>query len=332
MKLPHKTLTRRFTMKPYTHFTLSERICLEGYLKEGKGIREIGRLMKRSPSTISREVKRNKSKKGYNFWRATSLYIHRRKKSVRKPVVLKNKRLYDRIIEMLNLFWSPEIISNRLKKEGLSIAAATIYRAIRKGLIPNITVKTHLRRRGKRKCKDRSKFNTIHPEHTIHDRPDIIENKERFGDFEGDTVCSSKSKYCLVTQVDRKSRLLTASISENHTKEQVRKAVKRAFELIEIDIPVLSITLDNGSEFADFKGIEEDLNTTIYFADPHSPWQRGLNENTNDMLRFFFPKGTDFSKVTEDELLHVVNLINSRPRKCLNFLSPIEFLSKKCCT
>ena len=78
--------------------------------------------------------------------------------------------------------------------------------------------------------------------------------------------------------------------------------------------------------------IEEDLQTTIYFADPHSPWQRGLNENTNDILRFFFPKGTDFSLVSEDELLRVVRLINTRPRKCLDYLSPIDFISKKCCT
>ena len=98
------------------------------------------------------------------------------------------------------------------------------------------------------------------------------------------------------------------------------------------DMPVKSISLDNGSEFADFKGIEEDLNTTIYFADPYAPWQRGLNENTNDMLRFFFPKGTDFNSITEDDLLCVLHIINSRPRKCLGFLSPLDFISKKCCT
>ena len=86
------------------------------------------------------------------------------------------------------------------------------------------------------------------------------------------------------------------------------------------------------AEFADFKGIEEDLKTTIYFADPHSPWQRGLNENTNDIIRFFFPKGTDFSLVDENELIKIIHLINSRPRKCLGFLSPLDFISKKCCT
>ncbi|MDD6645421.1 MAG: IS30 family transposase, partial [Oscillospiraceae bacterium] len=97
-------------------------------------------------------------------------------------------------------------------------------------------------------------------------------------------------------------------------------------------IPIESITLDNGSEFAAFEKIEKDLQTTIYFADPHSPWQRGLNENTNDMLRFFFPKGTNFHNVTDEELQTVVDLINNRPRKTLDFFSPIEVLYKKCCT
>ena len=113
--------------------------------------------------------------------------------------------------------------------------------------------------------------------------------------------------------------------------DEVRKATKRAFESLNVQIPIHTITLDNGSEFADFKGIEEDLGATIYFADPRSPWQRGLNENTNDILRFFFPKGTDFSKVSEMELAKVVYLINSRPRKCLDYLSPIDFITKKCC-
>lgn len=104
------------------------------------------------------------------------------------------------------------------------------------------------------------------------------------------------------------------------------------FALSELKIPIETITLDNGSEFADFLNIEKDLNTTIYFADPHSPWQRGLNENTNDILRFFYPKGTDFLNVPVEEFQNVVHLINNRPRKCLGYLSPIEFLSKKCCT
>ena len=318
----------------YTHFTLFERGILQEYLNEGKSFREIGRLMNRSPSTISREVKRNfsKKKKRYNAYRATILYIIRRKNSVRKPVIQKNTVLYNLIKECLEKYWSPEITAHYCTEKGYPISFTTIYNAVKSGLFDEIKPKSHFRRKGKKKHAKNSNHATIHPEHTIHDRPLIVDERLRLGDWEGDTVCGAKNKSCLVTQVDRRSKLLVAAISPNHTKEAVRKATKRAFELLELPIPILTITLDNGSEFADFKGIEEDLDTTIYFADPHSPWQRGLNEHTNDMLRFFFPKGTDFSLISEEELLHVVHLINSRPRKCLGFLSPLEFISKKCCT
>ncbi len=290
--------------------------------------------MGRSPSTISREVKRNfsKKKKRYHAWRATTLYIIRRKNCVRKPAIQQNTELYNLIKECLEKYWSPEVTANYCTEQGYPVSFTTIYKAVRSGLFAGIKPKSHFRRKGKKKHAKHGNHATIHPEHTIHDRPLIVEERSRLGDWEGDTVCGAKNKSCIVTQVDRKSKLLVAAIAPNHTKDAVRKATKRAFELLEIPMPIHTMTLDNGSEFADFKGIESDLNTTIYFADPHAPWQRGLNENTNDMLRFFFPKGTDFNSITEEDLLCVVHLINSRPRKCLGFLSPLDFISKKCWT
>lgn len=291
--------------------------------------------MGRSPSTISREVKRNFStKKGrYNAWRATTLYIVRRRNCVRKPVIQEGTELYRLVKECLEKYWSPEITAHYCKTKGHPVAPSTIYAAVRAGVFPDIKPKTHFRRRGKKKHTKNRDHATIHPEHTIHDRPTIVDERGRLGDWEGDTVCGGpNSKACLVTQVDRKSRIVTAALAPDHTKGSVRKAIKRAFELLELPVPVHTMTLDNGSEFADFAGIEEDLQTTIYFADPHSPWQRGSNENTNGIFRFFFPKGTDFSLVTEEQLVSVVHLINSRPRKCLDHLSPLDFISKKCCT
>lgn len=323
-------------MKSYTHYTLSERECLYQMREEGKSFREIARALGRSASSVCREYNRNysKKKKRYNPWRATVCYIIRRRRCVRKLIIQEGSELYQFIAECLQKFWSPEIIAHKCKEKGFQVSISTIYAAIRRGVFKScgISPRSHLRRRGKHPCTNRKSHNTIQPERTIHERADVIEQKERFGDWEGDTICGAKNKSCLVTQVDRKSKLLAAAISPTHTKEDVRKAISRAFDLLEIPIPIHSITLDNGSEFADFKKIESDLHTEIYFADPHAPWQRGLNENTNDMLRFFFPKGTDFSKVSEAELLKVLSLINNRPRKTLDFLSPIEFLSKKCCT
>lgn len=321
-------------MKSYTHFTLSERNCLQQLLSEGKSYREIAKILDRSPSTISREVKRNFSKKKnhYNAWRATTLYIIRRRSCVRKHTIQPNTDLYEYIVECFKQYWSPEIIANKCKEKGLCVCTATIYRALKEKRLIGISRKTHLRRHGKKTTNEKKNCCTIHPVHTIHERPEIVETKARFGDFEGDTVYGGVGKGCAVTFVDRKSKLLIAAIAPNREKETIRKAIKKAFALMEHTIPIETITLDNGSEFADFLNIEKDLQTTIYFADPHSPWQRGLNENTNDILRFFYPKGTNFLNVSEEEFQNVIHLINSRPRKCLGYLSPLEFLSKKCCT
>ena len=321
-------------MKSYTHFTLTERNCLQQFLSEGKSYREIAKILGRSPSTISREVKRNFShkKKRYNSWRATCLYIIRRRNCVRKYKLQSNSDLYNYIVECLKKYWSPETIAHKCKTQNLCICTSTIYRALKENRLIGFSRKTHLRRHGKKITNNKKSCTTIHPVHTIHDRPEIVETKGRFGDFEGDTVYGGVGKGCIVTFVDRKSKLLTAALAVNREKDTIRQAFIKAFSLMESNIPIETITLDNGSEFADFLNIESDLKTTIYFADPHSPWQRGLNENTNDMLRFFFPKGTNFLKVSNKELQYVVHLINSRPRKCLSYLSPLEFLSKKCCT
>ena len=321
-------------MKPYTHFTLEEREIIAESLKEKKSFHEIARQLGRNVSSVSREVKRNFSKmpNRYHPWRATALYIHRRKKCVRKAVIQKGSELYTFIAEGLCKFWSPEIIAARAAMNGHKVSVGTIYRAIRKGVFKGITAKKTLRRHGKKRCGNVSKYQTIHPEHSIHDRPAAVETRERLGDWEGDTVLGGVGKGCSVTCVDRKSRLLVAAVSPDKTSKSIRNALGRAFRMMEIPIPIHTLTLDNGSEFAEFKGIEEDLDATIYFADPHAPWQRASNENINDVLRFFYPKGFDFRQLSEDDLQFVVSLINNRPRKCLGFLSPLEFISAKCCT
>lgn len=320
-------------MMSYTHFTLTERECLSEKLKEGKSYRQIAKEMGRSPSTISREVKRNYSKqnKRYHPWRATVLYIIRRRNCVRKTILGNTPETDKYVMECLQKYWSPEIIAVKSKENGTPISCSTIYRAIKKKQLPEIREKTHLRRRGKRRYQHGKNSNTIHPEHTIHERPQICEDKLRIGDWEGDTVLGANGKGCLVTLVDRKSKIFTAELSSNKSAASVRAALKKAFLRLPFNLPVETLTLDCGAEFAEFKNIEKDLNTTIYFADPHSPWQRGLNENTNDIVRFFFPKGCNFHAVSDEELQIVIDLINNRPRKCLNYLSPIEFISKKCC-
>ena len=163
-------------------------------------------------------------------------------------------------------------------------------------------------------------YNSIQPDRIIPQWPEEIRRRERIGDWEGDTVYGGVGKGLLVTQVDRKSRFLRAGLLAKRdallTKDVICKLLK--------DLPVKSISLDNGSEFSEFRAVEKELNTLVYFAEPHKPWQRGTNENTNDILRFFFKKGFDFHSVTRETVDDVVDLINNRPRKCLGWKTPAE--------
>lgn len=315
-------------MKPYTHFTLKERICLEELLNFGKTISEIAKTLGRSRSTVYREISRNSNQQGrYNSWGAYSKAIHRRKACVRQPRIKAGTALYSFIEECLLKYWSPEMIAHcwNVEHPDDCVAFATIYRMVRKGLFKGITPKTHLRRRGKKKYARRSKFNAIQPAHTIHERPEAVEKRERCGDWEGDTVCGGQGKGGLLTLVDRMSRFLIAVLIPNFNSETLHIAMLKAFKKHHPQ----SITLDNGAEFARFREFEQQLNTTVYFADPHSPWQRGTNESTNDQLRFWFPKGFDFRTVSQNDVDGVVAIINARPRKCLGGKTPDEVF---CCT
>ena len=320
-------------MSSYKHFTGEERQKIQENLNKGKSFSETAREIGRNRSSVTREYQRNKNKDGsYNWWRATGLYIARRRKCKRK-LRLKSVKLRAYVIDGFGKRWSPEIITARYKREnpGEKLSHSTIYRAVKSKELPNITPKTDLRRHGKRKNAHNSQ--TIKPTHTIHDRPSEVETRERIGDLEGDTVYGGIGKGCLVTLVDRRSRMLYATKSHSRDSQLIEDAFKTSLD----GVDVKSITLDNGSEFSKFADIEKNHDTTIYFADPHSPWQRGSNENINGLLRFFFPKGTNFHDLSDDDVDSVVSLINNRPRKCLDWLSPFEFVRllnncESCCT
>lgn len=317
-------------MQFYKHFTLEERDSLRIKLSEEKSLRKIAKEMGRNVSSISRELRRNRNRDGtYNAWRGCVLYIIRRKRCKRKNRLGTDMELNQWVKECLDKYWSPEIITARWKRNhpDAKLSYSTIYRSLKGNGITGYKARTHLRRHGKRKYDKNANTNSIQPEHLIREWDEKTRSRAEFGHWEGDTIYGAIGKGLLVTCVDRKSRYLAVSLLKSRecvlTKEAIVNALKGQ--------KVLSLSLDNGSEFAAFKQIEKELNTTVYFADPHSPWQRGSNENINGLLRFFFPKGTNFLGVTQEELDHVLTLINNRPRKCLGWLSPIEFLSK-CCT
>jgi len=321
---------------PYTHFTLEERKYLQQLLSEGYSFRKIASILERSPSSISREVRRNKAKYKphhkidnrywYNHWRAQNRYTRRRREQNRQ--VLKPGTLeWEYIVSRLQLFWSPEAICGRWHKEfpeRKTLSVSTIYRYIRLGKFPKITEKQHLRRRGKRILPRNSNYNSIQPERIIPEWPEIIRNRQRIGDWEGDTVYGGVGKGLLVTLVDRKSRYLRMGLLASRTAEGTRAVIE---ELLQ-KLPAESISLDNGSEFSEFRKLEENLSSLVYFAEPHKPWQRGTNENTNDIIRFFFPKGFDFRTVTDYDVQLVEDLINNRPKKCLGWKTPAEVFAE----
>ena len=316
----------------YTHFTLEERKCLQKFLSEGLSMRKIAAILERSLSSVSREINRNKAKYRphhkpdnpywYNFWRAQNLYIRRRREQERRTLKADTDE-WNYIVDKLNCFWSPETICGRWHKQfphRKKLCYSTIYRYIKQNRFPNITPKKNLRRRGKKIMPKSSNYKTIHPDRLIPQWSKVIKERKRIGDWEGDTVYGGVGKGLLVSMVDRKSRFLCACLINNRIAEETKDAIVRVLG----DKPVKSISLDNGSEFAEFRAIEKELNTKVYFAEPHKPWQRGTNENTNDILRFFFPKGFNFHELDKEVLDQIVLSINLRPRKCLGWKSPFE--------
>lgn len=320
----------------YTHFTLEERKYLQKLLDANISFRKIAAILERSPSSISREVARNRAKYKpkrkpdnpywYNHWHANKLYICRRREKIRLALKPGTPE-WEFIVSGLNQFWSPEQICGRWHEEhpdARTLCVSTIYRYIRKKRFPRITEKGNLRRRGKLFMPRTSCYNTIHPDRIIPQWTDAIRNRTRVGDWEGDTVYGGIGKGLLVTLADRKSRYLRMGLLRSRNASDTRAVIKKLLD----GLPVESISLDNGSEFSEFRKLEEDLSTLVYFAEPHKPWQRGTNENMNDLVRFFFPKGFDFRTVTEEDIRFVEYLINNRPRKCLGWKTPAEIFLK----
>lgn len=308
-------------MSSYHHFTLEERKYLQLLLERGEKIRAIARSLGRSPSSVSREIRRNKSKKGYHHWRANVQTVVRRRTHRRK--LLQGTPEWKYIVKSLNRYWSPEQICHRWELthgQKPNFSVSLIYRYIKQGLFPDIQKATHLRRKGKGYRPRNSQYQTIHPDRIIPEWTEEIRRRARIGDWEGDTIYGGVGKGLLVTLVDRKSRYLRAGLL---TKRNALLTKDTIVSLLN-GLPAQTISLDNGSEFSEFRAMEKELNVLVYFAEPHKPWQRGTNENTNDILRFFFPKGFDFRTISQDDVDRIVELINNRPRKCLGWRTPAE--------
>jgi IS30 family transposase len=316
----------------YSHLTAAEREKILIYKLEGLTVSQIARRLSRNKSTISRELKRNSSCSSYSAVDAQTRYEKRRKKCHRHSI-LENEEIFTLVKDkFLSHQWSPEQIAGRLKAEdcSVSISTKTIYRAIYAGMFNqkglshgNRGAIRKLRHKGKtRHTKDyverRGKIQISHP---LSERPIEAQNRSRIGDWEGDTVAGVTGKACLVTLVDRKTRYLVGGKASKKSSKEVSEVMVKALK----DEPVKTITPDRGKEFSNHKEVTEQLDQVqFYFPLPHHPWDRGTNENTNGLLREYFPKGEDLTGVTDEYIEQVFYELNTRPRKCLNWKTPYE--------
>ena len=319
----------------YSHFTIEERINIKHLLAKGVSIRQIANELGRSPSSVSREIARNSTEPNqygekYRVQMADKLY----KKRVSKAhnIVQFPLEVIQIIEQRIKETWSPEQIAAFYKDQGFP-CHKTIYKWINEGTIINGNRKL-LRRKGKGGWYEtRGKFNKGK---SIRKRDKRIYKRADYGHWELDTVVSGlgKSKACFITLVERKSRFYKAIKSPNRHADVVARLITDYLKRFPPEL-VKTITTDNGAEFADWQTIEKELNCEVYFCDTFCAWQKGSNENSNGLLREFFPKGYNLSRYTQAYIDKKVNLINNRPRKCNNWISPSKLMSEaisECCT
>lgn len=319
----------------YTHLSIEERACLRKYYVEGKSYREIARLLGRNVSTISREIARNYTHRydinTYYPHTAQKKYLLHR--SFCHRGMFWNEEVIAYINEKLQLTWSPEQIAStpcHLKIPSFK----TIYRWIYEKYLVNGDVKV-LRKKGntRKRLGNGERFTTGK---SIRKRDKSVYNRKEFGHWEADTVVSGrgKTKACFATIAERKTRYYMAVKIPNRNGETMANAIIKALSKLPKSA-VKTITCDRGSEFADWRRIEKELNCDMYFADHYCAWQKGTNENLNGLLREFYPKGRDLSRVSEKTLEKNLALINARPKKVLGFKKPVDlfnFFLSMCCS
>ncbi len=320
----------------YTHFGVEEREKIQAGLWAKRSIRSIAEELCRSPSSVSREIRRNLPHERYMYTPRLAHEKALKKRKLRgRTLRLKNRTIRSYVRQHLRLRWSPEQISGRMKKDiGETVSHEAIYQFIfAQYRIGSPDLRTHgedlrwylrckRRRRvpkGQRKCQRVLKPMGI----SIDERPGVVNDRERVGDWEGDTVESKDHKPGINTLVERKTGLLFMTKIKAKTSVATVGAMAYRFRSVPERLKQ-TVTLDNGPENRDWQKIEEMTKAKCFFAHPYHSWERGTNENTNGLIRDYFPKKTDFDMIPDETIRAVELEINSRPRKRLNWQSPLE--------
>ncbi len=320
----------------YSHLSPFERCHIEVLLQWGWSIRRMARELERSPSTLSRELARNRRPLArYRAVRAQQAYRQRRGRSVRPRKLAANGPLRRYVEAKLREKWSPDQIAQSLRRHvprdrAMRISHETIYTFVYADKGANGTLYQHLRqahRKRRRRGNARGMRGLLPGRVGIEERPKIVESRRRTGDWEADLVLGRQSGPAILTLVERKHGYLLARKVHDRRAHTVGRAIKDAFRAVP-DALIKTITFDNGKEFAHFKTLEAELNVLAFFAHPYAAWERGTNENTNGLLRQYIPKNADLHQLEQAHLNRITEALNNRPRNRLNYRSPAETFQK----
>lgn len=326
----------------YKHLSIEERECIQRGLWEKRSINSIAKSLGRRPSSISREISRNLPKERFLYTpRLAEERAQKKRQSRGRHDRLKNQAIRDYVVSHLKLRWSPEQIAHRMCQDiQETISHEAIYQYIyhqihRNGyglLKPGCQdLRICLRRRKKRRTRQGSRRcqRIFKPRGTsINERPALINERVRLGDWEGDTVESTSHKPGINTLVERKTGLSFITKLRGKTSQATTEAVSFRLSCLPLEARY-SLTCDNGRENQDWKTIEERVRLKYYHANAYHFWERGTNENTNGLIRDFLPKKTDFTLVPDEKIQEVENLLNTRPRKRLGWATPLEAFAKE---
>lgn len=308
----------------YKQLTEEERYQIYGYMKAGYTQIEIAKMLDRHESTISRELARNRGLKGYRPKQAQHL-SDRRRITAQKYCKLTDT-VKQHIDKLLTQDLSPEQVAGYLSEEGVAhLSHETIYRYIYTDQSSGGCLYLKLRQIPKGYRKRYGSYQSrgqILDRISIDARPAVVDRKTRIGDWEGDTIIGKGRKSALLTLVERKS--LYTVIIKLGDRSATGLADKLTSTMRKWADQFKTLTVDNGKEFAQHKFIAKQLKANVYFAHPYSSWERGINENTNGLIRQYFPKGTDFDQITNKQIQHVMQRLNYRPRKTRGYKTPHE--------
>jgi len=307
----------------YTHLTQDERYQIAVLLKAGKRQYQIAALMNRHPSSISREIKRNRGQRGYRPKQAQALSEARMRASDNGRRI--TEEVWAVVDEKLSETWSPEQISGYLKANNQpGVSHECIYQRIYADKRAGGTLHRALRCQKARRKRHtgRERRGTIPNQVSIDQRPEVANRRERFGDWEADLMIGAGHQQALVTLNERTSRYALIAHVPAKSAQNVTDAMVSL--LTPFKAFVHTLTTDNGKEFAQHEQIAKKLDTDFFFAHPYASWERGANENMNGLIREFFPKKMRFDSITKEDVLLAMHRLNHRPRKCLGFRTPHE--------